>query len=66
MLPANPISPKLPAFKVGRRLGCIHSASEQNQTNIMLYGAPRASVVENNSKIWPKYGANIDFSGAEN
>ena len=30
VLPKNPSSPKLPAFKVGRGLGCIQSASEQN------------------------------------
>ena len=36
VLPENPCSPKLPAFKVGCRLGCIQSAAEQNKTHVML------------------------------
>ena len=63
-LRGNPYSPKLPVFMVKRRLACIQSATEQDMRN-MLLGAPPASHLANNSKIWPKYGANVDFSGAE-
>ena len=31
----------------------------------MLLGVPPASFLTNHSKIWAKYGTNVDFSGAE-
>ena len=56
-LSENCCSPKLPAFKVGRRLGCIQSASPQNNRYM---SCNRESCVPLFSQIIPRFVPNMD------
>ena len=56
VLPENPCFSKQPALKVGRRLGCIQTASKQNNTHMSCYTEPRLHLL---LQIIPRFGPNI-------